>query len=90
MKPPNKSCQNPRDSLRSRHFDLATHHAEDLQFLRGLYPELNDDRLLELKERLDGYFDVVLETFLEKYSKDNIDQGSAPAHNDIKGRNSLL
>jgi hypothetical protein len=48
----------------------------ELSLLRSLYPELNNDQLLEVKERLDGYFEVVLETFLEKYSKPRIDDTS--------------
>jgi hypothetical protein len=52
--------------------DLAT-EAADLEFLRCLYPELNNDKLLEAKERLDGYFEVVLQVFLDKYSESSID-----------------
>lgn len=48
-------------------------HAEELEFLHGLYPELNTAQLLEVKERLDGYFDVILETFLESYANRSVD-----------------
>jgi hypothetical protein len=55
-----------------RDFDLVD-NAEDLDFLRGLYPKLSTDQLLELKERLDGYFEVALEASLERYPKDSVD-----------------
>lgn len=35
-------------------------HLHELAILRKLYPELGPDQLLETKERLDAYFEVVL------------------------------
>ena len=46
---------------------------DDIGFLRRLYPMLSNDRLLETKERLDGYFGVALEAFLERLGEGNID-----------------
>ena len=39
---------------------------DGLAILKELYPELTADQLLETKERLDGYFNVVLKIFLER------------------------
>lgn len=52
-------------------------NVDALDLLREIYPELNHDQLIEAKERLDGYFDVVLETFLESGAKANIDDHPA-------------
>jgi hypothetical protein len=57
---------------RGRDFDLVD-DAEDLDFLRGVYPKLSNDQLLELKERLDGYFEVALEVFLESHPGGTVD-----------------
>jgi hypothetical protein len=73
MKFSKESPKNPADNLIARHIDLTEDRADDLEFLRGLYPDLNNDKLLEVKERLDGYFEVVLQVFLEKYPKGSID-----------------
>jgi hypothetical protein len=48
-------------------------YASELALLRSLYPALTNDQLLEAKERLDGYFQVVFETFLDRYSECDID-----------------
>jgi hypothetical protein len=56
-----------------RHFDLAD-ETKELELLRSLYPELSNDELLAVKERLDGYFEVVLSLFLKRFSNKNIDQ----------------
>ncbi len=61
-------------------------HASELSLLRSLYPTLNNDQLLEIKERLDGYFEVVFETFLEKHSKENVDGALKSSYDDLKGR----
>lgn len=55
-------------------FDLDEDEISDLDFLRGLYPRLTNDQILELKERLDGYFDVALKIFLRKQNKTHIDE----------------
>jgi hypothetical protein len=55
-----------------RDFDLVD-NAEDLDFLRGVYPKLSNDQLLELKERLDGYFEVALEVFIESHPRGTVD-----------------
>ena len=52
----------------------AEQHASELALLRSLYPALTSDQLLEAKERLDGYFEVVFETFLDRCSKGDIDR----------------
>jgi hypothetical protein len=54
----------------------AQQHALEWDLLRSLYPELTNDQLLEVKERLDGYFEVVFETFLDRHSKGDIDGDS--------------
>lgn len=64
---------NSGDYLTAQPLGLAEDQAEDVEFLRGLYPGLNNDKLLEVRERLDGYFEVVLQVFLEKYPKGSID-----------------
>lgn len=65
--------QHSQSRLIAWRFVSTRDQANDLEFLRGLYPELNNDKLLEVKERLDGYFEVVLQVFLEKYPKGSID-----------------
>src|SRR6478752_8141269 len=45
-------------------FDLEKDETGDLDFLRGLYPGFTNDEILELKERLDGYFDIALKVFM--------------------------
>jgi hypothetical protein len=59
--------------------DSLQQHSEKLELLRRLYPELNNDQLLEVKERLDGYFEVVLEVFLAKSSQNSIDGSVEPS-----------
>lgn len=66
----------------ARYFDAAT-EASELNLLRDLYPELNSDQLLEAKERLDGYFEVALEVFLQRFSKDKIDDAPENSQNTI-------
>jgi len=39
---------------------------KELELLKSLYPELTPDQLLEVKERLDGYFEVALQIFLRQ------------------------
>ena len=74
----NKGLKQPLAARRNpgRDFDLVD-NAETLDFLRSLYPSLTNDQLLELKERLDGYFEVALESFLELHPRDGIDDDSA-------------
>lgn len=54
----------------TRPFDLAVENQE-LELLRTLYPELSSDQLLAVKERLDGYFAVVLEVLAERFPSGN-------------------
>jgi hypothetical protein len=58
---------------------------DGLAVLKELYPELTADQLLETKERLDGYFNVVLKIFLE-HNKDNelIDRPLADSYYESK------
>jgi hypothetical protein len=68
-----RSMQSSVDDNNPRlNFDLED-ETGDLDFLRGLYPGLTNDRLLEVKERLDGYFDIALEAFLEKTKQSSVD-----------------
>ena len=73
-----RSPANFKNQRTDEQIESLPHHSEKLELLRKLYPELNNDQLLEVKERLDGYFEVVLEVFLAKSSKDSID-GSVKA-----------
>lgn len=69
-----ENIQFPAIQKPDRDFDLDEDEISDLDFLRGLYPELTSDQLLEVKERLDGYFDIALETFLEKQRQSSVDE----------------
>lgn len=42
---------------------------EKLKLLRELYPEIPEEQLWDVKERLDAYFEVVLKIFLEQQKK---------------------
>jgi hypothetical protein len=53
---------------------------QELELLKTLYPGLPPEQLLDVKERLDGYFEIVLETYQERLGAV---RGNEPKANEI-------
>jgi hypothetical protein len=54
------------------HIKSLDNNSEEIAILRDLYPELNPDQLLEAKERLDGYFEVVISILKRSHPEDQL------------------
>jgi hypothetical protein len=54
------------------HITASDTDSEEIAILKDLYPELSHDKLLETKERLDGYFEVVLSILSRNHPQERL------------------
>ena len=57
------------------HTETLNDNSDEIAILRDLYPELDSDQLLETKERLDGYFEVVLSILKRSHPEEQLTHG---------------